>query len=75
MPVTRQARLAAFVTYRHTRLSAMKLASDPNIPVRIKDDVTADDLRAEIMSKLAILRDAGVIDLEVLPPPKQGIAN
>jgi hypothetical protein len=66
MPVTRQARLAAFVTYRHTRLSAMKLASDP---------MTADELRAEIMSKLAILRDAGVIDLEVLPPPKQGIAN
>jgi hypothetical protein len=37
-------------------LSAAKLAGDPNNPVRIKDDATADELRAEIMSKLAILR-------------------
>jgi hypothetical protein len=61
--------------YRHARLSAVKLAGDPNNPVRIKDDATADELRAEIMEKLAILREAGVIDLEALPPPKRRIAN
>ena len=33
---------------RHARLSAMKLAGDPNNPVRIRDDATADELRAEI---------------------------
>jgi hypothetical protein len=53
----------------------MKLAGDPNNPVRIKDDATADELRAEIMEKLAIIRDAGIIDLEALPPPKRGKAN
>jgi hypothetical protein len=37
---------------------AAKLAGDPNNPVRIKDDAIADELRAEIMSKLAILREA-----------------
>ena len=70
------AHLAALAApYRHARLSAMKLAGDPNNPVRIKDYATADELRAEIMEKLAILREAGVIDLEALPPPKRGIAN
>jgi uncharacterized protein Smg (DUF494 family) len=66
MPVTRQARLAALVMYRHARLSAMKLADDPNT-LRIKDDATADELRAEIMEKLAIMREAGIIDLEDCP--------
>jgi hypothetical protein len=33
--------------YRHSRLSAVKLAGDPNNPVRFKDDATADELRAE----------------------------
>jgi hypothetical protein len=43
------AHLAALVApYRHARLSAMKLAGDPNNPVRIRDDATADELRAEI---------------------------
>jgi hypothetical protein len=70
------AHLAALAApYRHARLSAMKLAGDPNNPVRIKDYATADELRTEIMEKLAILREAGVIDLEALPPPKRGIAN
>ena len=53
----------------------MKLAGDPNNPVRIKDDATAEELRAEIMQRLSILSEAGVIDLEALPPPKRGIAN
>ena len=61
--------------YRHSKLSAVKLAGDLNNPVRIKDYATAAELRAEIMEKLALMRDAGLIDLEALPAPKQGIAN
>jgi hypothetical protein len=39
--------------YRHARLSAMKLAGDSNNPLRaIRDDITADELRAEIIAKL-----------------------
>jgi hypothetical protein len=61
--------------YRHARLSAVKLAGDPNNPVRFKDDATAEELRAEIMRRIAELRDAGIIDLTALPPPNGGIGN
>jgi len=61
--------------YRHARLSAVKLAGDPNSPIRFKDDATADELRAEIMKRLEILTSAGLIDLAALPAPKGGIAN
>ena len=62
--------LAALVApYRHARLSTMKLAGDPNNPVRFKENATADELRAEIMKHIALLSDAGVIDLEALPAP------
>ena len=61
--------------YRHARLSAMKLAGDPNNPVRIKDDATLEELRAETMKHLHILIDGGLIDLEALPAPNRGIAN
>jgi hypothetical protein len=61
--------------YRHARLSAVKLAGDPNSPVRFKDDATADELREEVMRRLRILAEAGVIDLQALPVPKGGIAN
>jgi hypothetical protein len=57
--------------YRHARLSAMKLAGDPNNPARFKDDATADELRAEIMKRLEILTSAGLIDLQALPSPKR----
>jgi hypothetical protein len=70
------ATLAALVApYRHARLSAMKLAGDPNSPLRFKDDATADELRAEIMKRLKILVSAGLIDLKALPVPDGGIAN
>ena len=36
--------------YKHARLSAVKLAGDPNSPLRIRDDASADEIRAEIMS-------------------------
>jgi hypothetical protein len=61
--------------FRHARLSTMKLAGDPNNPWRIKDDATADELRAELMRHLARLTDAGIIDLQALPAPKGGIAQ
>jgi hypothetical protein len=61
--------------YRHARLSAVKLAGDPNNPARFKDDATADELREEVMRRLGILAEAGVIDLKALPVPKGGIAN
>ena len=52
--------LAAMVApYRHARLSAVKLAGDPNNPARIKDDATADELRAELMKRLEILSFGG----------------
>ena len=70
------ATLAALAApYRHARLSAMKLARDPNSPVRSKDNATADELRAEVMRRLMVLQEAGAIDLQALPVPKGGIAN
>jgi hypothetical protein len=48
--ITEAAHLAALVApYRHARLSAMKLAGDPNNPVRIRDDASIEELRAEMM--------------------------
>ena len=61
--------------YRHARLSAVKLAGDPNNPARFKDDATADELRAELMRRIVTLQDAGLIDLKALPPPHGGTAN
>ena len=60
--------------YRHARLSAVKLAGDPN-PGRFKDDATADELRAEIMKRLTALSEAGVLDLTAVPVPEDGIGN
>jgi hypothetical protein len=70
------AHLAALAApYRHARLSAMKLAGDPNNPVRIRDDASLAELRAEMMKHLNILIDGGLIDLEALRAPNRGIAN
>jgi hypothetical protein len=70
------AHLAALAApYRHSRLSAMKLAGDQNNPVRIRDDATLEELRAEMMKHLGILIEGGLIDLEALPVPNRGIAN
>jgi hypothetical protein len=57
---------------------------DVNIPAdlartkiskRRRDDATADELRAEIMKRLAVLTSAGLIDLAALPASSDGIAN
>jgi hypothetical protein len=71
------ATLAALAApYRHARLSAMKLAGGTNNnPVRFKDDATADELREEIIRRLWVLHEAGVIDLKALPVPGGGIAK
>jgi hypothetical protein len=65
----------AAAPYRHARLSAVKPADDPNYPLRIKDDATADELREEIMRHIGFLVDGGIIDLEALPVPKASTAN
>ena len=70
------AALAALAApYRHPRLSAMKLAGDPNNPLRIRDDATADELRAEIMKHLNVLVAGGIIDLEELLALKRPTVN
>jgi hypothetical protein len=72
----RAAHLAALAApYRHARLSAMKLAGDPNNPARFKDDATTDELRAEMMKRIAAMADAGIIDLTALPAPNGGVGN
>jgi hypothetical protein len=53
----------------------MKLAGDPNKPVRIKDDATLQELREEIMRHLRVPVDGGVLDLEELLAAKPRITN
>jgi hypothetical protein len=61
------AALAALVApYRHPRLSAVKLAGDPNEPVHSKDDASAEELRAEIERRLNVLQEAGILELKPL---------
>jgi hypothetical protein len=56
--------------YRHARLSAVKVAGDPNNPVRpIRDDITADELRDEILAEMERL---GLFEAAAAP---QGIEN
>jgi hypothetical protein len=70
------AALAALAApYRHARLSAVKLAGGPNNPARFKDDAAAEELREEIMHRLRVLQEAGVLDLKALPAPKHKVAN
>ena len=57
--------------FRHAKLSAMKLASDPNAPL-IPQDMTVEQLRRSILEDLANL--SGVLELEAIRLP-QGIEN
>jgi hypothetical protein len=59
--------------YRHARLSAVKLAGDPNNPVRLGDDASLEELRATVMMHLERL--APVLRIEGLVQPSGGIAN
>ena len=66
------AALAAMVApYRHARLSAMKLAGDPNAPKDLEDSASLEELKA--MVEFHLERVAPVLDLEVIP--KARIAN
>ena len=70
------AHLAALVApYRHARLSAIKLAGDPNNPMPFTDYASLDKLREEIMQELGYLVSAGLIDLKALPVLDGEIAN
>jgi hypothetical protein len=72
----RAARIASLAApYRHARLSAVKLAGDPNAPARIRDDATLEELRAEMHKHLNILIEGGLIDLEALLAEKRRAAN
>jgi hypothetical protein len=74
--ITSKLALAALVApYRHARLSAVKLAGDPNNAVPFKDDASLDEIREEIMQDLGHLVSTGVIDLKALPLPDSGLAN
>jgi hypothetical protein len=77
MSITRRRRIGRVgAPNHHAKLSAVKLAGDPNNPARFKDDATAEELRAEIMKRLTALSEAGVLDLEALPVgPEDGIGN
>jgi hypothetical protein len=56
------AALAAMVApFRHARLSAMKIADDPNNSARVWDNASIEELRAEVLKHLEIL--APVLDL------------
>src|SRR5262249_42953908 len=41
--------------FRHAKLAAIKLAGDPNNPLRMWDTATKEELKAEIMKHLKIL--------------------
>jgi hypothetical protein len=47
----------------------------PSNAVPFKENATADELRAEVMRHIALLSDAGVLDLEALLASKRRIAN
>ena len=65
------AALAALAApYRHARMSAVKLAGNPNNPDDSWDGATADELRAEINRRLTVLQEAGIIELQVVPAPE-----
>jgi hypothetical protein len=58
------ATLAAMVApYRHARLSAVKLAGDPNNPARFRDDATA---ARRSCATWACWLEGGILDLEAL---------
>jgi len=59
--------------YRHPKLGAVKLAGDPSNPLRMMDNATAEELKAEIMRHLRIL--APVLDLEPLIALADGSAT
>ena len=68
------ARLGALVApYRHARLSAIKLAGDPNAGTGgFKPNATLDELREELGKRVVAMAQAGLIDIDLaaLPQPE-----
>ncbi len=62
---------AMIAPYRHARLSAMKLAGDPNEPL-IPDNMTLEQLRADIVAEVGRL--GHILELDAVREP-QGIEN
>jgi hypothetical protein len=61
--------------YRHLCMSSMKLVADLNDTDKIGDDVTAEELRAQIMRRLVEMNESGIINLQALPPTVVWIAD
>jgi hypothetical protein len=59
--------------FRHPKLGTVKLAGDPSNPLRMMDNATTEELKAEIMRHLRIL--APVLDLEPLIALADGSAT
>ena len=55
--------LAAF---KHAKIQAMRLASDPNAPV-LPEHMTLEELRESIMADIERLRETGVLSLAPEP--------
>jgi hypothetical protein len=53
----------------------VKLAGEPNNPVRFKDDATADELRAEVLRQLGMPIDGGIIDFAPLEASDSELAG
>ena len=64
------AQLAALAApYRRARLSAVKHIDNADTIDGINANATAEELRAALAQRIALLRDKGYVDLEALPPP------
>jgi hypothetical protein len=59
--------------YRHARLSAVKhIDNHADGIAGTSANATAEELRAELTKRIALLRDKGYVDIEALPPPDLG---
>ena len=71
--------VAIVAPYRHARLSAVKLAGDPNATKEPGDDASLEELKRIV--EFHLVRIAPVLDLQVIPikgtdtEPRDGIAN
>ena len=54
--------------HRPARLSAVKQIDQADTIDGISANATAEELRAAIAKRVAILRDKGLVDLDALPP-------
>jgi hypothetical protein len=52
--------------FKHPKIQAMRLASDPNAPV-LPESMTLEELRESIMDDFKRLQDAGVLTLPLQP--------